>query len=67
MQNGQYADAIDTRLVFRVYAWIAITSGVFVYLGWGWPVGFLPDTITAVDLPGVPFGRLAVVDRKSVV
>jgi signal transduction histidine kinase len=60
MQNGQYADAIDTRLVFRIYAWIAITSGVFVYLWWGRPVGFLPDTITAVDLPGLPFGRFAV-------
>ena len=61
MQNGQYADAIDTRLVFRIYAWIAITSGIFVYMWWGRPVGFLPDAITAVDLPGLPLGRFAVV------
>jgi signal transduction histidine kinase len=27
-----YPDAIDTRLVFRIYAWLAITSGVFVYV-----------------------------------
>ena len=61
MQTGQYADAIDTRLVFRLYAWVAITGGIFVYGWWGRPVGFLPDTITAVDLPGLPYGRLAVV------
>ncbi|HKE87942.1 MAG TPA: sensor histidine kinase [Vicinamibacterales bacterium] len=60
MHTGQYADAIDTRLVFRIYAWTAIVSGVLVYLYWGGPLGFLPDAITAVDLPGVPVGRFAV-------
>jgi len=61
MQTGQFADAIDTRVVFRIYSWIAITSGVFVYLWWPLPFGFLPDAITAVNLPDLPFGRFAVI------
>jgi hypothetical protein len=31
MQPGQYPDAIDTRLVVRIYGWITITSSVFLY------------------------------------
>jgi signal transduction histidine kinase len=61
MQPVQYADAIDTRLVFRLYAWTAITIGVFVYMWWPVAFTFLPESLTAVDLPGLPFGRFAVV------
>jgi signal transduction histidine kinase len=37
-----YADAIDTRLVFRIYAWVATTFGLFVYLS---PPGDYPAIV----------------------
>src|SRR5690348_104900 len=67
MQTAQYADAIDTRLVFRVYAWIAITLGVFVYMWWPVAFTFLPDTLTTSDLPGLPFGGFAIARAAAAV
>jgi signal transduction histidine kinase len=58
MNSRQHPDAIDTRLVFRVYAWITITSGMFLYL---WPLKrFFPTLLAQPDLAGLPFGRYAV-------
>jgi signal transduction histidine kinase len=58
MNSTQHPDAIDTRLVFRVYAWITITIGVFVYM---WPLKrFFPTLLAQPDLAGLPFGRYAV-------
>ena len=48
-------DAIDTRLVFRLYAWLAIPAGVYVYL---WPR--LADGL-ALGIEGMPWGRYALV------
>jgi signal transduction histidine kinase len=31
MKHGRHPDAIDTRFVLRVYAWIAIAAGVYAY------------------------------------
>ena len=58
MNSTQHPDAIDTRLVFRVYAWITITGGVFFYL---WPLKrFFPTWLAEPDLAGLPFGRYAI-------
>jgi signal transduction histidine kinase len=62
MQRGQRPEAIDTRLVFRVYAWCAIAAGAVAY---GWPAARLPGVGT--DLTGVPFGRIALVRVASTV
>ena len=35
MHPGERPEAIDTRLVFRVYAWLTITTGIVVY---SWPL-----------------------------
>ena len=57
MQPGQHPDAIDTRLVFRIYSWIAIASGLIVYL---WPLPFFPEILAPQDIAGLPWGRFAV-------
>ena len=57
MQPGQHPDAIDTRLVFRIYSWVAIAGGLLVYL---WPLKFFPDVLAGGDLAGLPWGRFAV-------
>lgn len=49
-----HPDSIDTRLVLRIYAWITIALGFFVYC---WPAVFFQWIRTAPDLPGVPWGR----------
>ena len=51
MEPGAHPEAIDTRLVFRVYAWIAITSGLLVYL---WPLLY---NWPAVSFDLEPYGR----------
>ena len=57
-----HPDAIDTRLVLRMYAWIAITAGVVSY---GWIDLIAPSLFTSYDLPGVPFGRSALIRTIS--
>ena len=49
-----HPDAIDTRLVLRIYAWIAIVVGLTVFNWLDWQ---LPDWHTVRDLPGIPWGR----------
>jgi signal transduction histidine kinase len=48
MMKQTYPDAVDTRIVFRIYAIIAWVGG-FALLGWG-PLWF------GVDLPCLPYG-----------
>lgn len=48
-----YPDAISTRLVFRIYGWITIPAGLYVYL---WP-NRLPTL--ALPIEGMPWGPFA--------
>ena len=50
-----HPDAIDTRLVLRIYAWITIALGFLVYAGPGAPL--FPSVQAHPDLAGIPFGR----------
>ena len=50
-----HPDSIDTRLVLRIYAWIAIAVGLIVFNWHDWQ---LPDWHTVRDLPGIPWGRV---------
>ena len=50
MDPRAHPEAINTRFVFRIYAWIAITSGVLVYL---WPLVYNWPAVS-VDLG--PYG-----------
>ncbi len=63
MHAAARPDAVDTRLVFRIYAVIVGGAGLLVY---GWPLRALPDPwaqwlTTSLDLPDIPYGRLAMV------
>jgi len=51
MDPRAHPEAIDTRLVFRIYAAIAITGGVLVYL---WPLLY---TWPSAPLDLAPYGR----------
>jgi signal transduction histidine kinase len=51
MYRGQHPDAIDTRLIFRVYAWITIAAGLAVYF---WPRLIPTQLFEHVQLVGVP-------------
>ena len=53
MAASSTPDAIDSRLVFRAYAWLGVTSGLLVY-AWG------PMWLDSLHLPGLVFGRAAV-------
>ncbi len=53
MNGVKQADAIDTRMVFRVYAWIAGGTG-FMLFGWG-PMWL------GMHMPGQPFGKAALI------
>jgi signal transduction histidine kinase len=65
MEPRRHADAIDIRLAFRIYAWIAIGSGLFVYL---WPLlRFFPQQLAEADLSGLPFVRYAIVRTAAIV
>jgi signal transduction histidine kinase len=65
MQPGQYPDAIDTRLVLRIYGWITVTASVFLYL---WPLRlFFPELLAVADLAGLPFGRYAILRTAAAV
>jgi signal transduction histidine kinase len=65
MESRLHPDAIDVRLVFRIYAWITIASGVFIYL---WPLkGFFPELLVDMDLAGLPNGRSAVLRTVATV
>src|SRR5215471_14848278 len=57
-----YPDAIDTRLVLRLYAWIAIAAGVVSY---AWIDLIVPSLFTSYDLAGLPFGRSALIRTIS--
>src|SRR5688572_24850914 len=46
-------DAIESRVVFRIYATIAIAGGLFVYM-WG------PLWLSGLHLSDVPFARAAI-------
>ena len=51
MHPGQHPDAIDTRLVLRIYAWITAAAGVYAY---AWPndlPGQIPQTLQLVNVP----------------
>lgn len=52
MHPGETPEAIDTRLVLRLYAWPAVTIGLLLFL---WGPMWLPDP----DLPAIPFGKAA--------
>jgi signal transduction histidine kinase len=58
MQHGQAPDAIDTRLVFRIYSWIAIASGLIVFDS---PLWVFPVLLGDTSLPGVPWGKVGLV------
>ena len=51
MYRGQHPDAINTRLIFRVYAWITIAAGLAVYF---WPRLMPTQLFEHVQLVGVP-------------
>jgi signal transduction histidine kinase len=51
MCRGQHPDAIGTRLIFRVYAWITIAAGLAVYF---WPRLMPTQLFEHVQLVGVP-------------
>ena len=57
MQPGQHPDAIDTRLVLRIYAWIVTSTGVAFMDGFPF---FLTHTRADYDLLGIPSGRVGV-------
>src|SRR3990170_2059081 len=58
MKWNHRPEAIDTRLVFRVYAWMTIAAGLLVY---GWPAALLPDAQFPNPTPLAPwaFTRVA--------
>jgi len=60
MQRGQAPDAIDTRLVFRIYSWIAIASGLVVFNS---PLFVFPALLSERGLPDVPWGKVGLVLR----
>jgi signal transduction histidine kinase len=53
-------EAIDSRLVFRVYAWIAIAGGLTLY-AWG------PMLILQLPAPGLPYGRAAILRTAAAI
>jgi signal transduction histidine kinase len=53
MNRGQHPDAIDTRLIFRVYAWFAIAAGLAVYF---WPRLGPAQLFEHVQIVGIPSG-----------
>jgi len=57
MQSGQHPDAIDTRLVLRIYAWIVTAIGLAFMDGFPF---FLTHPESDYDLPGLPSGRVGV-------
>ena len=64
MQSGQHPDAIDTRLVFRIYGWITITSALFVYM---WPPALFTEVLGGLDIAGLPWGGYAVLRTAAAV
>ena len=58
MKPGQRPEAIDTRFVLRVYAWITVVGGLLVY---SWPAALLPDARFPDATPASPwaFTRVA--------
>lgn len=68
MYSGPRPDALDPRLVFKVYAGIAITLGVSVYM---WP-HVLPATLQQAWLSepgfaGLPWGRSAILRTAATI
>jgi signal transduction histidine kinase len=57
MQDASHPDAIDTRLVLRIYAWVVTTIGVSFMDGFPF---FIFATRADYDLPGYPWGRVGV-------
>jgi signal transduction histidine kinase len=55
MQPGSHPDAINTRLVLRVYAWVVTTIGVSFMDGFPF---FIVASRATYDLPGFPWGRV---------
>jgi signal transduction histidine kinase len=55
MQSGLHPDAINTRLVLRVYAWVVTTIGVSFMDGFPF---FIFASRADYDLPGYPWGRV---------
>jgi signal transduction histidine kinase len=58
MKRQHRPEAIDTRLVFRVYAWITVAAGLLVY---AWPATLLPEAQFPDATPPSPwaFTRIA--------
>jgi signal transduction histidine kinase len=57
MQTGQHPDAIDTRLVLRIYAWVVTAIGLAFMDGFPF---FMTHAETDYHLPGLPWGRVGV-------
>ena len=62
MQRGQAPDAIDTRLVFRIYSWIAIASGLVVFNS---PLFVFPALLSERACPMSPGERSACSSRSK--
>ena len=57
-QPGQHPDAIDTRLVLRIYAWVSTIVGLLVADS---PPTFFPGVRANPDFPGIPWGRVGLI------
>ena len=58
-----HPDAIDTRLVLRIYTWIAFPLGLIV----GFAPRLIPGLAANPDLPDIPWGRTAFVRLAAAV
>jgi signal transduction histidine kinase len=54
---GAYPDAIDTRLVLRIYAWLAVTGGLYAY---AWPI-WAQKTALPLRIDGMPWALYGIV------
>ena len=60
MQVPPRPEAIDSQLVFRLYAWIALPVGLALY-AWG------PMALVGLHVPGLPFGRAAILRSAAAI
>lgn len=60
MQVTPRPEAIDSQLVFRLYAWIALPVGLALY-AWG------PMALAGLHVPGLPFGRAAILRSAAAI
>jgi len=67
MHAVERPEAIDTRLVFRVYTWIAVVGGFWVFSWGGSRERFPLPRVEEVDLPAVSWGRLSLFTLAAMV